>query len=290
MPSSSERVATVKGVSLCFETFGDSHDPAVLLIMGATASMRWWPEGLCEKLAAAGRFVIRYDNRDTGRSTTYEPGVPGYSVDDMVDDAITVLRACGVDRAHIVGMSLGAMIGQILALRYPAAVITLTTIASSPWAAEDPALPQMSDAVLAHHALAQSLDWTDERAVIDFMVSGWALLSGSAHAFEDAPIREIATGEVRRASRLLSMFNHALLKGGEQWYGRIGEILAPTLVIHGTEDPVLPFPHGLALQKAIPGAQLLALQGTGHELHRADWDAMVEAIVRHTQKKKGAYS
>ena len=101
---------TANGVDLCTESFGSPADPALLLIMGATASMIAWPDAFCEKLAAGGRFVIRYDSRDTGRSTVYPPGTPPYTLEDLADDAIGVLDAYGIDRAHVAGMSLGGMI------------------------------------------------------------------------------------------------------------------------------------------------------------------------------------
>ena len=101
------------------QAFGDPRDPAMLLIMGAMASMLWWPEALCEKLAGEGRFVIRYDNRDTGLSTKYAPGEPPYTFDDMADDAVRVLDSHGIGMAHVVGMSMGGMIAQRLALRHP---------------------------------------------------------------------------------------------------------------------------------------------------------------------------
>jgi pimeloyl-ACP methyl ester carboxylesterase len=118
--------------------------------------------------------------------------------------------------------------------------------------------------------------------VIEFMMGGWRLLSGSTHPFDEPTIRPIASGEVKRATNLVSMFNHARLTGGEQWNGKIGEIGVPALVIHRTEDPVPPYPHGLALARAIPGAKLLTLNGTGHELHPADWNTIVGAILEHT--------
>ena len=127
----SERIVQANSVDICTESFGDPSDPALLLIMGAMASMLWWPEGLCRRLAERGRFVIRYDNRDTGRSVTYEPGRPGYTLDDLTDDAAGVLDAYEVERAHLIGMSLGGMIAQLAALQHPARVATLTLIASS---------------------------------------------------------------------------------------------------------------------------------------------------------------
>jgi len=269
-------------VEIASETFGDPSKPALLLIMGASASMLWWPDGLCARLAAAGRFVIRYDNRDTGCSTTYPPGQPGYTLDDMVGDAVTVLDQYQVPRAHIVGMSLGGIIGQMLARRNPDRVVSLTLIASTPFGPEAEGLPQIDPKILEYHQRAASLDWSDREAVVDYMASGWALLSGSAHPCDMELTREIAAREVARARNLPSMFNHAFLKDGGEWWGQLDSIKVPVLILHGTEDPVLPFPHAEALAKAIPGSNLVPLPGTGHELHPADWDRMCDAILTHT--------
>jgi pimeloyl-ACP methyl ester carboxylesterase len=281
----SERIVQANRIDLCTESFGDPSDPALLLIMGAMASMLWWPEALCRQLAERGRFVVRYDNRDTGRSVTYEPGQPGYTLDDLADDAAGVLDAYEIQHAHLIGMSLGGMIAQLTALKHSARVASLTLIASSVFGPDNPDLPPMDPKILAYHRSGAELNWSDEAAVIDYMVGGWRLLSGSAHPFDEPAIRAIATGEVKRATNLLSMFNHALLAGGERWYGKIGEIRAPALVIHGTDDPVLPYPHGLALARTIPGAKLLTLNGTGHELHPADWNTITDAILEQTPSR-----
>ena len=244
--------------------------------------MLWWHDGLCRQLASAGRFVIRYDNRDTGCSATYPPGQPGYTLDDMAGDAVTVLDEHLVDRAHIVGMSLGGIIGQMLARRNPGRVASLTLIASTPFGAEAEDLPQIDPKILEYHQRASALDWADREAVTDYMANGWTLLSGSAHVCDMALTRSIAAREVARAGNPLSMFNHALLKGGGEWWGQLAFIKTPTLILHGTEDPVLPFAHAEALAKAIPGSRLIPFPGTGHELHPADWDRMCEAIIEHT--------
>lgn len=278
----SERMISVNGVDLCTESFGNPADPPILLMMGATASMLWWDDKLCRKLAEGGRFVIRYDNRDTGRSVTYEPGSIRYTLEDMEEDAVGVLDSYGIERAHLAGASLGAMIAQMIAVDHPGRVRTLTLIMSSPIGPERPDLPPMDERVPAYHASGATLDWSDENAAVDFMVGAWRLISGSRHPFDDVSIRRIATREFRRAISLRSMFNHGLLTGGEQYGGRLGEITAPTLVIHGTEDPVLPYEHGIALAREIPGAVLLPLQGGGHELHREDFDIITDAILRHT--------
>src|SRR5262245_42611496 len=127
-----ERMVEVDGVELCTETFGESADPPILLVHGLGASMLWWEEGFCRLLADAGRFVIRYDHRDTGRSATSEPGRPGYTAGTLVSDAAGVLDACGVAAAHVVGVSAGAGMAQMLALEQSERVRSLVLISSSP--------------------------------------------------------------------------------------------------------------------------------------------------------------
>jgi pimeloyl-ACP methyl ester carboxylesterase len=281
----SEKLVTVNGVQLSTESFGDKKDQAVLLIMGASASMLWWDEEFCRQLAARGYFVIRYDKRDVGRSVTYEPGKPGYTLDDMADDAVGVLDAYGVERAHVVGASLGGMIAQMIALRHPQRVLMLTAMMSSVFGPDDPALPPMEKKVLDYYMSGQKLDWKDEKAAVDFSVGAWRQHTGSGRHFDDVRTRERAEKDFKRSTNMLSAFNHALLKGGEEYYGRIKEIKVPTLVIHGTEDPALPCAHGQALAREIPGATLLTLEGAGHEINQDDWDTIINAIVELTAFK-----
>jgi pimeloyl-ACP methyl ester carboxylesterase len=276
------RTVTAGGVGLFTESIGDPADPALLLIMGAMASGVWWPEALCEQLAARGRFVIRYDHRDTGRSTSGPPGSIAYSVEDLADDAVAVLDGYRIARAHLCGMSLGGFLAQLIALRQPDRVATLTLIASERLAAADPALPTMSPEILAYHARAGELDWSDREAVLDYQVGAWRLLHGSAHPFDAALIRGLAAEDLARTPDPQVPFNHAQLAGGDAWLGRLDEIVVPALIIHGTEDPVLPYAHALALERELPRPTLVTLEGSGHELHPADWDRIVDAIVRHT--------
>ena len=121
-----ERIIRAKGVDLCVQTFGDRADPPILLIMGGASSMDWWEDGFCERLMAGSRFVIRYDHRDTGRSVSYEPGAAPYSLRDLAEDAVGLLDALGLESAHLVGMSMGGWIGQLVALDHPDRVASLT--------------------------------------------------------------------------------------------------------------------------------------------------------------------
>ncbi|WP_285767203.1 alpha/beta hydrolase [Peribacillus sp. SI8-4] len=279
----SEQILKINKVDICTESFGNAKDPAVLLIMGAMSSLDWWDEDFCIRLADQGRFVIRYDHRDLGRSTVYEPGTSNYTITDMADDAAGVLDAYSIEQAHIVGMSLGGLIGQILALRYPERVTTLTLIASSVFGTVMEELPPMDQRILDHHAKSASVDWANKESAITFLADGWKTLAGSK-SYEQERMYKLAKREAERAKQLPSRFNHAMLAGGDEYYDRMGEITAPVLIIHGTEDPALPYEHGLALAKAIPQAQLVTLEGSGHEIHREDWDEMIDSVVTLTSR------
>jgi pimeloyl-ACP methyl ester carboxylesterase len=267
---------------ICAQAFGWPSDPAALLIMGQMASMLWWPDAFCERLAQAGRFVIRYDNRDTGRSTSYEPGRPPYSLDDLAGDAVAVLDGYGIARAGIVAMSLGGVIAQLVALAHPARVSSVTAISSTPIDVGDVELPGPDPDYLRHAAGFEDLDWSDRQALGELLVRDARHVSGSRHPFDEQAAHELVTRDLSRTAHPASLANHAMLSGGERWQGRLGEIAAPLLVIHGNADPLLPYAHGVALAGAVPAARLVTVDGGGHELHEDDWDQMLEAIVAQT--------
>jgi len=280
-----EEVRNINGVEICTESFGSPDGPCILLVMGAMASMVWWDTEFCNRLAKQGRFVIRFDNRDVGRSTCYPPGEIHYSLPDLVDDAVAVLDSYGVEKAHIVGMSLGGMIAQVAALKYPNRVLSITAIGSGIF--EDrPDLPPIDEEIMAYHARAAELDWGNEESIKQYLVGGWELLNGSRHPFDEEQAKALAGEEIRRANSLISMFNHARITGGEEYYGKVNNLRVPTLVIHGTEDPVLPYPHAKAISDAIPGARLVTLEGAGHEIHKNDWDLVISQISAHTEEKR----
>jgi pimeloyl-ACP methyl ester carboxylesterase len=276
-----EIIIKTDGIEICAESFGNPGHPPILLIMGASASMVWWDEEFCQKLAEKGRFVIRYDNRDVGCSTTYEPGTINYDIIDMTNDALNVLDHYKVDKAHIIGMSLGGMIAQLIALRNPQRALTITMIASSVWD-DIPGLPAIDEKILAYHSSAAEVNWTNEQSTIKYMVEGWRLLNGSKHPFDKKRAYRLAGAEFNRAKNLLSMFNHALLKGGESYYGKSNEIKIPSLVIHGTEDSILPYQHGQAISNTIPNTKFITLEGVGHEIHYRDYDLIIKEVIAHT--------
>jgi pimeloyl-ACP methyl ester carboxylesterase len=270
------------GVELCTEPFGDPADPPLLLIMGTGASMLWWEEGFCRMLASGGRYVIRYDHRDTGRSVTYEPGRPGYTGADLVADAAGVLDAYGIRSAHVVGVSAGGAFAQLLALDFPERVRSLVVISTtSALPGGDRRLPPPTEEFARFVAIAQ-VDWSNPDSVIDYLVDYSRVLAGGERRFDDAAMRELVRRDVERARDFAAIQNHDVIPDGGRRREPLSSIAVPALVIHGTADPMFPIAHAEALAEEIPDAKLLPLAGAGHGVYRADWDAVVRAIVEHT--------
>jgi pimeloyl-ACP methyl ester carboxylesterase len=283
MKAPHEQIVQANGVDLCVDSFGDPADPAILLIMGSSASMDWWEPEFCERLADGARFVIRYDLRDTGRSVSYPTGKPPYTLVDLADDAIGILDALGIERAHIAGMSMGSGIALRAALDHPDRVASLILIASSP-AGSAPDLPDMSDETAAKFQMPEP-DWFDRDSVIDYIVRFEGICTGNA-PFDPTEVRPRAARAFDRTTNIEAMFtNHNVMDhGGGSVRDRLGGLDIPVLAIHGTDDPILPYEHGLALQREVPGAELLKLEATGHEIPRRTWDRAIPAILEHTDR------
>jgi pimeloyl-ACP methyl ester carboxylesterase len=269
------------GVGLCTESFGDPADAPILLVMGVGGSMLWWEEGFCRLLADGGRFVIRYDHRDTGRSVTYDVGAPGYTGADLVGDAVGVLDAYGVPAAHVVGVSAGGAFAQLLALDFAGRVLSLVLISTSAATPGDRELPGSTEA-FSRFVTSATVDWSDAGSVIEYLVGYSRVLAGGQRRFDEAAVRELVRRDVERAHNFAATQNHSLLPDEERSHEPLSSIVAPTLVIHGTADPMFPLEHGQALADEIPGARLLLLEGAGHGVERADWDTIARAILEHT--------
>ncbi|MDX6451494.1 MAG: hypothetical protein QOH16_1543 [Gaiellaceae bacterium] len=281
-----ERMIDANGVELCTEPFGVPGDPAVLLVMGVGGSMLWWEEGFCRLLAEAGRFVIRYDHRDTGRSVT-EPGRPRYTGADLVADAAGVLDAYEIAAAHVVGVSAGGAFAQLLALGFPDRVLSLVLISTSPATPGERSLPSATERFNDFLASAD-VDWSDHGSVIEYLVAYERMLAGGARPFDEMAWRELVRRDVGRARDIAASENHSVIPEGDICSAPISSIAVPTLVIHGTEDPMFPLAHGRALADEIPGAELLTLDGAGHGVDRADWAPIVRAILVQTAAGDGA--
>jgi pimeloyl-ACP methyl ester carboxylesterase len=249
--------------------------------MGLGGSMLWWEDGFCRLLAGRGRFVIRYDHRDTGRSVTYAPGRPGYTGADLVADAAGVLDAYGIAAAHVVGVSAGGALAQLLALDFPDRVRSLVLISTSPATPGERALPGATEPYRTFLATAE-VDWADRESAIEYLVGYARVLAGAERPFDEAAARELVRRDVARAHDIAAAENHGLLDEGEATSGGLASIAVPVLVIHGSADPLFPLEHGQALARELPGARLLELDGAGHGVDRADWQPVVDAVAEHT--------
>jgi pimeloyl-ACP methyl ester carboxylesterase len=273
------------GVELGVQTFGRAADPTVLLIAGGAQSMVWWEADFCRRLAEGGRHVVRYDHRDTGRSSSSPAGHPTYSAAELAGDPSRILRALGVPVAHVVGLSMGGGLAQVLAVRHPDLVQTLTLVSTSPAGPYDgPPLPGPAPRVLA--ALRDpdpEPDWAQRDAVLAYRVAVERPYAGSL-GFDEARVRRLATLEVERTKDMAAaMTNHFLL--GDAWPAgaTLADLTAPTLVLHGTTDPLFPVEHGRALARLLPTATLVELPGAGHGQPPPPlWDLAISAILAHS--------
>jgi pimeloyl-ACP methyl ester carboxylesterase len=285
--TSSERTTVRVGgdADLCVEAIGDSAHPAILLIGGATWSMDWWEDELCRRLADRGRLVVRYDQRDTGRSTSYPPGAPGYTGANLVSDAVAVLDGLGIVRAHVVGLSMGGGIAQYLALEHRDRLATLTLMSTSSIDPGAEGLPGMTPELQATFAEESTEpDWQNRDAVIDHIVEGERPYAGPGN-FDEPRLRAIAGRVFDRTNDIAaSKTNHFLLDSDGPSDPRLSRLEGlPTLVVHGTADPLLPVAHGRALADAVPGARLIELHDVGHQLPPPHtWERLIDTLIDHT--------
>lgn len=257
------------GVELGVETFGRADDPLVLLAGGTT--MLSWPDSLCERLAAGGRRVVRYDLRDAGASTTLDPDRPAYGLRDLGADAAALVGALGARTAHLGGVGVGGMVAQVAALDHPHAFCALTLVGTRPVAPGpvDDDLPDHDAAVMEALFSRPMPDWADRAAVAAAAGEGATLLGNdpeqaravAARVWDRSPSSAPA---VAQANQLGMVF--ARLDCAPRWRERLGELTLPTLVVHGGADPFFPVGNGRALAAGIPGAQLLVLEDMGTAL------------------------
>ena len=294
IPRSGEQFATVGDLELCYETFGDRSDPALVLIMGLATQMIAWREEFCEQLAAAGFFVVRFDNRDVGRSTTLDDlPVPttwqllkrdkraaSYTLEDMALDVVGLLDHLEIERAHVVGASMGAMIAQTVAAKHPDRVLSLVSIMGST-GARTSGQPQLRTAKLLFAVPPKDRDGFVEHMVKTFTVigsPGFRARRGRAPAVRRDDLRPRAQpGRLRPPARR---------DQSPRGTGRAccaGSPL-PTLVIHGDADTLVRPSGGRATAKAIPGSTLLEIPGMGHDLPREAWPQIVDAIAENAAR------
>jgi pimeloyl-ACP methyl ester carboxylesterase len=291
----SETMVPANGVDLCVETFGERTDPPVLLIGGAASSMDWWEDEFCRRLAAGDRYVIRYDHRDTGRSTSFPAGAR-YSAADLAGDALGLLDALEIDRAHLVGLSMGGALAQRIAVEHPGHVLSLTLMSTTAGLGEPSATPdetddepETTDEAAATDESAggapdpDPYDRSDRKVAVDRLVADVRQLGGPFTA-DEPQLRRLAERVFDRTTDLATgQANHWQADPGPPIRDRLGTIAAPALVLHGTQDPVFPAAVAEELAAAIPGARLVLLEGVGHEYPPAAlWSLVLDELLRHT--------
>jgi pimeloyl-ACP methyl ester carboxylesterase len=284
-----ERLVRDGDLELCVEGIGTPDDPTLLLIGGTSSSMDWWDDELCSRLAEGGRYVVRYDSRDTGRSTQWPAGKPGYTGADLADDALRVLDGLGIGAAHLLGVSGGGAVAQRIAVEHPDRVRTLTLLSTTlggPAGVSWEDLPPWTDAVAASFAEpAPDPDWTDREAVVEHIVAGERVFAGTLPADEEGLAALVRRVLDRTPDMAAGWKNHWIAEPGPPMRAGIGSITAATLVLHGTADPLFPYGHGEALAKEIPGARLVPLPGMGHQMPpRQVWDVLVPEVLEHTSR------
>jgi pimeloyl-ACP methyl ester carboxylesterase len=276
-----------RGITLCYETFGERSNPTALLVMGLGTQMVAWQEDFCQELAARGLYVVRYDNRDIGRSTHVSGRPPTtaqlltrsrraarYTLGDMADDAAGLLSELELAPAHVIGASMGGMIAQTLAARHPQAVRSLVSIMSNTGSRRSgqPSL-RVYPIFLRHPPRGRE-------AYVAHMERVFAAIGSPGLPRDDADMHAIATASYDRdhdpdgPGRQLA----AIIASGNRT-AELARIAAPTLVIHGTADPLISPSGGRATQRAIPGAELMMVEGMGHDLPRAAWPQLIDGIA-----------
>jgi pimeloyl-ACP methyl ester carboxylesterase len=285
---------TANEIQIEYDTFGDPSSSPLLLIMGLGEQMIGWDEELCKQLASRDLYVIRFDNRDVGLSSKIdEAGVPNtvevfaalmkgekanipYTLDDMAVDTIGLLDALNIEKAHIFGVSLGGMIAQIMAIRYSSRVWSLTSMASI---TGNPELPLGKPELFVELVNPPP---TEHEAYIENRVNLILALAGSKFPMDEQRTREHLEQSYGRSYYPPGIARHGVAGAvNSDRTQDLKSVRAPTLVIHGSEDPLFPVGQGKAIAAAVPGAKLMIIEGMGHAFPPEVWPLLVDAIDKH---------
>jgi len=288
--------ASANGITIAYDTFGSPDREPLVLIMGLSSQMVLWEEEFCRRLSARGFFVIRFDNRDVGLSTRFSrEGMPHihallsgkirgasavpYTIADMAMDTVGLLDTLGVNSAHVVGESMGGMIGQEMAIRYPERIRTLASIMST---TGNPLLPPPKQEALEMLFRPVPLD---REGFVRYFREVWMVLSGPRYPMDDERALRLGDETFSRgvepagSARQLA----AIIASGSR-KERLHRVQAPTLVMHGDLDPLVPLECGIDTAESIPGAHLMVMEGMGHYLPPELWEKIIEAIARNAAR------
>ncbi len=294
---SAETLVKVNDVELCYDTFGDPVDPAMMLVNGLGGQMIGMDEASCRVLAAAGYFVVRFDNRDVGKSTKFEAaGVPSvevlrsfwcsgegelsapYLVKDMAQDVVGLLDVLNIEAAHVVGVSMGGMIGQQICIHFPDRVRTFISGMSCPGYSQEWMATEEAREIILQAPPA------DRDAYCDFKVESAWVMQGTNYPVNEELVRTFAGQAFDRSYYPQGMKRQlaAIFTSGN-WTEALKSVESPTLVVHGDADPLVPVEGGKATAAAIPGSKLIVVEGMGHSLPEAEAPRLLGAILQHAK-------
>jgi pimeloyl-ACP methyl ester carboxylesterase len=291
-PSMTDQFARVGELDIAYQTLGDPADPPLLLVMGLGMHLIHWDLELCRQLADRGFHVIRYDNRDAGRSTKIDAPVPNlvramaglpiespYLLRDMADDAFGLLDQLGIERAHVLGASMGGMIGQEMAIRRPDRVLSLASLMSTTGERRHGRPKLRLWSLFVHRAPQRRDDY------VEYFVRVFRMVGSPGYPGDEARLRELAAATYDRGHHPAATGRQlaAIMASGDRTK-ELRRLAVPTVVIHGTDDPLVPFRGGVATARAIPDAEFIAIPGMGHDLPREVWPKVVDAVVMNTAR------
>lgn len=287
---SGEQFAQANDIEICYDTFGESTNPPILLIMGLSEQMIVWEKEYCNEIAAQGYFVIRFDNRDVGLSTKfYEAPIPDlfalmegepievpYKLIDMAKDALGLLDSLNISETHVCGVSMGGMIAQTMAIEFPERVLSLISIMSSTGNPDiPPSTPEASAAIMAPPE-------SERAARIEQSVEMWKLLDGGVLPFDEASIRDRVARSFDRSFYPLGAVRQfaAILRSGSR-VESLKSVKIPSLIIHGDADPLVPIEGGLDTANSIPGSKFVSIPGMGHNITSNLAPQIISEILAH---------
>ena len=293
-PQQSQSLITQRNIRIAYDSFGDSADPCILLIMGLGAQMRVWPDVFCKGLAEAGFFVIRFDNRDSGESSNFEsqgnpniamtwlmarlkktPNLP-YTLDDMAGDVFDIIAALNLSSVHIIGASMGAMIGQICAASQPNKIRSLTSMMT---ADKTPILRPKLDVLLR---LMRRPSCDNENIAIRYTIMMNDLIGSPDYPMSNDEVLQLATTNYQRSKTQTGYLRQlAAITANGNHRRQLGNIKAPTLIIHGKEDPLIPAKMGRNVARYIKQSLYHEIEGMGHNLPRALVPKLLPLVIAH---------
>ena len=288
-----EQIAHVGDIDIAYETFGDPSDPALLLVMGLATQMIAWQDDFCAQLADRGFYVIRFDNRDVGRSTAMRdlpvPTLPqlvlrskkvaGYTLSDMAADAVGLLDELGVEKAHVVGASMGGMIAQTIAIEHPERVLSLASLMSNTGAR------WTGQPKLATYRVLLGVPPKERDAFVEHVLAMYRIIGSKGFDRNEDDLRDMAGRSFDRGRNPAGSGRQlgAIIASGDRT-AQLRRLDVPTVVVHGTADRLVNPSGGRATAKAIPGARFVPIAGMGHDLPRGAWPQLIRAITENAAR------